>query len=156
MGYKRLVGTALVLLSAEQGGAPGAGDGRFYGALVLQPGTLSGAETAALPDRLGSITLTPGEALLVCRLRLDRAVPGGVTLDIVGAGVTVAELKADGVAASRIASAPDAVAVALDGVGAVSLAAHAAGSRRAVTIRVVAAGTTIFEREVAIAGGAVR
>jgi hypothetical protein len=144
------------LLVTDLGRAPGRGDERFYGALVPGRSTLSGAETALLPDGLGSLTLSARDGSLLCQLRLDRIVEGGVTLDVTGSGVTVGGFEADGVAASQIAAAPDAVGVASEGVGSVSLAVRAAATPQDVTVRVVAAGRTVFERKVGITSEAQR
>jgi hypothetical protein len=146
----------LLLLNGDPGRAPGGGDERFYGALVAGTAAPARPGTAALPDGLGSITLSVREGTLLCQLRLDRVVPGGVTLDVTGVGVTVGGFEADGVGASQIASAPDAVGVRVEGVGAASLTVRVGESPQDVTVRVVSAGGTVFERKVDITAASER
>jgi hypothetical protein len=145
-----------VLLVVDLGQVPGVDNTRFYGSMVPGRSTLSGTETAALPDGLGALTLAQRDGSLLCQLRVDRTVDGGVTLDVTGTGVTVAGFEANGVVASQIASAPDAVGVAVEGVGSASLAVRAAAPPQDVTVRVVASGRTAFERRVSITGEAQR
>ena len=142
------------LLVTNSGPVAGGGDERFYGALVAGPVAPSGAETVLLPEGLGSLTLSGRDGALLCQLRLARAVEGGVSLDVTGSGVTVHGFESDGVAASQIASAANAVGVAIRGTGSATLVVRIAAPPQDVTVRITAAGRAVFERAVGITGGA--
>ena len=144
-----LAAAAALLLLADRGRV---GEERLVGAIGTGPGEARGAATVALPDGLGSLSWLARGRELLCQLAIDRAVPGGVTLDVTGAGVAVAGFEADGVAASQVATAPGAVGVAVDGTGAVSVSVRVAPEASEVTVRVLVAGRPVVERAVAVGG----
>jgi len=151
-----LVAAAAVLLLATDPRRSPHGDGRFVGALGAAPGEPAAGAEEALPDGLGSIALTGGQGALVCRLRVDRAIPGGLTVVASGAGVTMRALGGEGAATRVLPAAPDRAGCAVEGPGLVELEVRAPAGADAVVVRVAAAGATVFVRRVDLGGAAPR
>lgn len=148
-----LVGAiAAVLFLADGGRSQGAGNSRFAGALVPGLAPFAGPETADLADGLGALTLSVRDGSLLCQLRLDRPVDGGVRLTVTGSGVTPGEIETAGVTVTSIEPVPDTVGVEAAGVGSASLGVRLARAPQELAVRVDAAGRTVFARRVGIAG----
>ena len=152
-----LVGAiAAALFLADGGRSQGAGNSRFAGALLPGAVPFMGPETTELADGLGALTLSVRDGSLLCQLRLDRSVDGGVRLTVRGGGVTAGEVETAGVSVTRIEPAPDTVGIAAVGVGSASLVVRIARAPQDLAVRVDAAGGMVFARRVGIAGGGQR
>jgi hypothetical protein len=146
------VAVAAVLLLADAGRLPGAGDSRYAGALVPATAAPAEPETAVLPGGLGALALSVRDGALVCQLRLDRAAAGGVRLIVTGEGVTATALATDGVSAAPIPAGHDAVGAAVTGVGSLTLAARPARPPQALEVRVDVDGKQVLARRIEIPG----
>ena len=148
-----LVGAiAAALFVADGGRSQGAGNSRFAGALVPGLAPFAGPETADLADGLGALTLSVRDGSLLCQLRLDRPVDGGVRLTVTGGGVTPGAVETIGVTVTAIEPVPDTVGVEAVGVGSASLAVRVARKPLELAVRVEAGGRTVFARRVGTAG----
>jgi hypothetical protein len=138
--------TATALIVADFGHTSREDISRFYGSMATLDTAGAAALEVALPDALGTLTLSARDAMLTVDLEVARPVAGGVAVEVAGAGLAVVSFRAGTAAGGRVDASAEAVVATADGAGHLTTKIGLPTRTGVLSVRVAVAGKTVVER----------